>query len=59
MTKIHFDNLPIKLAADICEWCVDTFGPAGERWYLEKLDYLVFEKDRDATLVLLRWSGQQ
>ena len=57
MTIIDIRDLKSPLNyADICEWCVQQFGPINGRWKLRELRYLVFIDDKDATFTILRWS---
>ena len=45
-------------AIQMLDWIVKTYGPAGERWRIKDLQYLVFDRDKDATMFLLYWSGR-
>lgn len=55
---VKIRNLPINKLEEVCEWCVERYGPTSEnRWRFEGLEYLVFDNEKDVTLFLLKWSG--
>lgn len=58
MTTVDLDNIgldiPHRQAAVM--WLLDRYGPAGDAWTVEKLTYVKFKNDKDATLFILRWS---
>lgn len=45
-------------AIQMLDWVVNTYGPTGERWHIKDLRYLVFNREKDATMFLLYWSGR-
>lgn len=52
MIRVDLKN---ETAWDAVNWLYRTLGPSGERWILNKLAYVEFRKDRDATLFLTAW----
>lgn len=36
-------------------WCVENFGKAGSRWYINQGKFF-FKSEKDMTLFILRWS---
>lgn len=58
MTRINLDNIGLDIPhrRKAVMWLYDRYGPAGDSWKIEKLTYVIFENDKDATHFILRWS---
>ena len=40
--------------APAIQWCIDTFGPPGERWFISNYSFY-FRNERDAMWFELKW----
>lgn len=40
---------------DVYDWCVKTYGPPGDRWYVYYGKYM-FKNEQDRTMFVLKWS---
>lgn len=58
MTKVDLDKIGVDIdhRREAILWLLDKYGPAGDAWTVDKLTYVKFENDRDATLFILRWA---
>ena len=56
MVKLDIAQIRYARITEVTDWIIDRFGPAGGRWRIENLQYIVFEQDKDATITILRWS---
>ncbi len=58
MTVIDLDKIGVEIAhrREAVLWLLDRYGPAGNAWTVEKLTYVKFKNDKDATFFILRWS---
>jgi|FreactTroBogLake_1042271.scaffolds.fasta_scaffold84537_1 hypothetical protein len=56
MTKLKFPSTHNRF--EIVLWCQQQFGPNGptERWETIGMHNIIFRKDRDATMFILRWA---
>jgi hypothetical protein len=58
MIKVDLDKigLDIPQRQKAVMWLFDRYGPAGDTWKIDKLTYVKFKNDKDATFFILRWS---
>lgn len=38
------------------KWLMQAYGPAGDRWKLNGVNYVEFKSEREALMFILRWS---
>ena len=59
MTVVNLDNIGItclKTRHEAVNWLYEKYGPAGNEWSIDKLTYVRFKNDKDATYFILRFS---
>lgn len=58
MTVVNLDHIGVEIPhrRKAVMWLYDKYGPAGDIWDIDKLTYVRFKNDRDATLFILRWT---
>jgi len=58
MTRVDLNHIGVSLShrKTAVMWLRDQYGPAGDQWTMEKLTYVNFKNDKQATHFILKWS---
>lgn len=58
MTVVDLDHIGIDVdhKREAIMWLFNRYGPAGDAWTVDRLTYIKFKNDRDATFFVLKWS---